>query len=151
MIYQSVAQRRAEWDNLVWQVPVLSLTAQAFLVSIELGADTSRLARMLAAGLSIVIVVLSVALMTRFRQAEIADADWLQRYEHSFDPEFHVHGRPWQAVVDTVDPRVGPIVRRLAPLWKAYRTWVLGLWIFGLAALIVAALALFAPELLSQS
>jgi hypothetical protein len=30
-VYQAVAARRLQWDNLVWQVPVLSLTAQAFL------------------------------------------------------------------------------------------------------------------------
>jgi hypothetical protein len=30
--YTAVAARRLQWDNQVWQVPVLSLTAQAFFV-----------------------------------------------------------------------------------------------------------------------
>ena len=43
--YAIVAARRTQFDQLVWQVPVLSLTAQAFLFSIALSHDATRTAR----------------------------------------------------------------------------------------------------------
>ena len=46
--YMVVAARRTQFDQLVWQVPVLSLTAQAFLFSIALAGDASRAARVVA-------------------------------------------------------------------------------------------------------
>ena len=51
--YAIVAARRTQFDQLVWQVPVLSLTAQAFLFSIALSADASRTARVIASVLSL--------------------------------------------------------------------------------------------------
>jgi hypothetical protein len=40
--YQAVATRRMQWDALLWQVPSLSLAAQAFLLTISVDGDTSR-------------------------------------------------------------------------------------------------------------
>lgn len=37
-VYSVVASRRLQWDNLLWQVPVLGLTAQAFLFTTALGS-----------------------------------------------------------------------------------------------------------------
>lgn len=37
VMYQVVAARRQNFDAMVWQVPALSLTAQAFLLVIALG------------------------------------------------------------------------------------------------------------------
>jgi hypothetical protein len=37
-----------QWDALLWQVPSLSLPAQAFLLTIALGPDASRTSRLLA-------------------------------------------------------------------------------------------------------
>ena len=36
-IYKSLTERRITYDNLTWQTPALSLTAQAFLLTISLG------------------------------------------------------------------------------------------------------------------
>jgi hypothetical protein len=52
IVYQAVVARRLQWDNLVWQVPLLSLTAQAFLFTIALGSGTTMVARCISAGLS---------------------------------------------------------------------------------------------------
>lgn len=81
LMYQAVAARRLQWDNLLWQVPVLSLTAQAFLFATALGADVHNWARALVALLSLIISVLSILLMGRHRQGELIDAHWLERYE----------------------------------------------------------------------
>lgn len=52
----------------------MSLTGQAFLLSIALAADSSRTARSLAAALAIVISVLSMQLMARLRRVEVTNA-----------------------------------------------------------------------------
>lgn len=78
--YQVVAARRLQWDNLVWQVPVLGLTAQAFLFVTALDGG-SRHAKVVASLLSIMTAVLCVTLMARHRQGELADAHWLEAYE----------------------------------------------------------------------
>jgi hypothetical protein len=50
--YAAVATRRAQWDSLVWQVPTLSLTAQAFLLTIALSQGNDAWARIISALLS---------------------------------------------------------------------------------------------------
>lgn len=81
LLYQTVAARRLQFDNLAWQVPVISLTGQAFLFTIALSGDNSTLARAMASGLAYAAALLSMALISRHRSAEIADADWLRAYE----------------------------------------------------------------------
>jgi hypothetical protein len=66
--YAAVAARRTQFDQLVWQVPVLSLTAQAFLFSIALSPDGTRTARIIASLLSLVMTFLSLHLMVKHRQ-----------------------------------------------------------------------------------
>jgi hypothetical protein len=147
LIYATVASRRLQWDNLVWQVPILSLTAQAFLFTMALGPETSRLARMLCAGLALLIAILSVSLMARHRQAELADAWWLRDFEGRLPEGFQVHGEPWRSRRDAIRPADGWI-GRVVPLWPGYKAWVIGLWLFGLVAIGVIAVAAVAPQLL---
>ena len=80
-VYEVVAQRRLQWDNLVWQVPVVGLTAQAFLFTIALSTGNSQFARATAAFLALVAALLSMQLMARQRQSELTDAHWLNAYE----------------------------------------------------------------------
>jgi hypothetical protein len=134
-IYAVVAARRLQWDALVWQVPVLSLTAQAFLFTIALGPDTDRGPRALSALLSLVITFLSVELMSRHRQAEIMDACWLEARELEAWPEdgvdtYVVHGLAYREKRQAIP--VGPLGR-----FPGYWTWLGGLSLFGLAALVV--------------
>jgi len=138
-----------QWDNLVWQVPLLSLTAQAFLFTIALAGDTSRIARVIAAGLSLIVTFLSITLMARHRQAEIADAHWLEAYEKENFQALGdaVHGVAFQRNRNTADIKAGPI-GRMIPMRPGFTTWVLGLAGFGLAALVVLVLALFWPAVL---
>lgn len=143
-MYQVVAARRLQWDQLVWQVPVLSLTAQAFLFTIALGSDSSRTARAVAALLSLVASFLSVELMSRHRQAEVADARWLEQYEADHFPDderFVVHGLAYR------DARNASPAGPLGKL-PGYWTWLCGLGLFALAALIVLTLVLVNPQAL---
>jgi hypothetical protein len=156
LIYQVVATRRLQWDNLVWQVPLLSLTAQAFLFSIALAPDSHRSARALAAVLSIVMSFLCITLMARHRQAEQGDAKWLNARETEFadaeqpgaDLTWVVHGDPWLARRKQMRADWG--VFNIVPPLPGYRTWVVGLFIFFVAALAILVVDLFWPALLTH-
>ena len=60
--YRIVATRRGIYDTLLWQTPVLSLTAQAFLFSISLGSDASQWERRTAAVLALIASIASIQL-----------------------------------------------------------------------------------------
>lgn len=145
-MYQVVAARRQQWDQLVWQVPILSLTGQAFLFTISLGSTSSTTARVIAALLSLVMVVISIELMSRHRQAEIMDAHWLEAYEKDHfneggDERYVVHGLTYRVKRNSTPS--GPLGRL-----PGYWTWVTGLTLFGFAAVAVFAIAVLKPELL---
>lgn len=126
---------------MLWQVPTLSLTAQAFLFTIALAPDSSRTARVVASGLSIIMTVLSMHLMARHRQAEHTDAHWIADYEREhFGRSWH--GKDW-AVKRNALPV--PFFAKL----KGYPVWMAGLGLFGLAAVAVLLLTFLSPGILS--
>jgi hypothetical protein len=146
-VYQAVVARRMQWDSLLWQVPILSLTAQAFLFTIALGSDTSELSRIIAALLSAVVALLCVSLMARHRQAELSDAGWLQEYEKDYSERFQVHGEPFRERRDKVKVRL--LGNRLpAPTWPGYEVWTWGVSTFGVLGLVVVVLSVANPTLL---
>ena len=79
--YRIVATRRGIYDTLLWQTPVLSLTAQAFLFSISLGSDASQWERRTAAVLALIASIASIQLTSRHRFHEIEDSKWLNEFE----------------------------------------------------------------------
>ncbi|HEX2902288.1 MAG TPA: hypothetical protein VHO01_02425 [Jatrophihabitans sp.] len=131
--YQAVVARRMQWDMLVWQVPVLAMTAQAFLFTIALG-DGNRFGRVVASLLALTVSFLCVTLMARHRQAELTDAKWLDEYEHAHLGDTSVHGETWRARRDATGVGAGR-VGALVPLLPGFKTWVIGLSVFGLAAI----------------
>lgn len=138
-VYQAVVARRMQWDALLWQVPSLSLAAQAFLLTIALGPSTSRMSRLLAAGLAIVAALLSLHLLIRHRQAEVTDAHWLAAYEKEHFGRV-VHGPEWRDRRNaTVIPgSLGGLARMPAfPVWQG------ALSLFGAVALVAFVLAIF--------
>jgi hypothetical protein len=134
--YEVVATRRQATNSLMWQTPVLSLTAQAFLFTIALNKDSSRAAQIIAAALALVAALASVQLMAKHRFFEVQDAKWLEEFERNHAGVELVHARP-------SGPR-----RRSAWAWfvrrSSYKIWLLTLVAFSLAALTV----LFFPALL---
>jgi len=81
--YQVVAARRGGFDALLWQTPVLSLTAQAFLFTIALGHDTGRGAQIISALLALVSALASMQLLAKHRYFEVTCSKWLEAYERS--------------------------------------------------------------------
>jgi hypothetical protein len=145
-MYAVVAARRSQFDSLLWQVPVLSLTAQAFLFTIALDPDTTRFARTIASLLSLVVTFLTVQLLTRHRQAEITDAHILQSWEISAEV-VTVHGTAWRDRRKEESADAG-LFNPLAD-FPGYKTWATGLSLFGLAALAVLLVTWVQPSWLT--
>lgn len=148
LVYNAVAARRLQWDSLLWQVPTLSLTAQAFLFTIALGADSSRTARTVSCLLSLMVTFLSVTLMARYRQGELNDAHWLERFEKENGLPV-AHGKQFSR--DRAgEPLQAGWIGRLIPLVPGFKTWVIGLSLFGLAAILVLTLTWITPSFLMR-
>lgn len=129
--YHVVAARRDAFNSLLWQTPVLSLTAQAFLFTIALDPNPKVFARIIAAALALIIAAASVQLLRKHRFYEVRDAEWLTQFEHS---------HAWKGML--------PISERHAPTgwperWPSSLVWQWTLTLFGLAALCVLVSLLF--------
>ncbi|MFD4571732.1 hypothetical protein ACFWNK_10905 [Streptomyces sp. NPDC058417] len=135
VLYQVVAARHAGLDQMVWQVPGIALTAQAFLMTIALGPGAGQLARLGSGLLSAVVAFMSVELLMRHRLSAIADAVWLERFER--DQGWEVIHRPLNdRCVQFGVPM--PYMARL----RAYSVWIAGLSAFGLVGVGIAVNAL---------
>jgi len=73
--------RRDAFNNLVWQTPLLSLTAQAFLFTISLSSSYTTKARLIAATLSLIVALASIQLLKKHRSMENHCAKILHDYE----------------------------------------------------------------------
>jgi len=147
-IYAAVASRRAGFDNMAWQVPIISLTAQAFLFTIALGPDSRPYARLISASLAFLVSLLSMLLLARHRQADIVDAHWLADLEERRSratTRMKVHGSVWRERRDATEIHRGVnwITRH-----RAFVVWEFGLLLFGLAGIAVVIATLVAPGLL---
>ena len=106
---------------------------------------------MIACLLSHVMTGLSLHLMIKHRQAEVADSQWLEAYEDQLPPppgslNWPLHRRKWSSYHIKTDPNVGKV--RL--LWRSngFKVGFWGLALFSVAAAAVLLLSLFWPELL---
>lgn len=75
---QFVTQRRQMFDQLVWQIPALTLTGESFLLTIALGAGVSNIARIIASGLGIIVAICCVHSLDRLKVSEWYDAHALR-------------------------------------------------------------------------
>ena len=82
-VYQTLSARRISYDQMMWQVPALSLTAQAFLVAIAVNTALSRVVRVLALFLAMVSGALAMQLMAKQRFHEQVDTAYLHKWEAS--------------------------------------------------------------------
>jgi hypothetical protein len=123
--YQLIASRRQNHDTMLWQTPVISLTAQAFLFTIALGTGSIP-GRVLAALLALISALASLHLLAKQRHLELHYSNLLEAYERA-------KGLP---------PLHHPPPKAAGALgWSAYTVWKYVFGIFGAAAIaaIVAA------------
>ena len=90
--YQLLASRRESYDLMLWQTPVISLTAQAFLFTIALGTGPA-LGRVLASVLALAAGLASLHLLGKHRTFELHYANLLRLCERGLGLEV-IHERP---------------------------------------------------------
>jgi hypothetical protein len=145
-VYEAVANRRTAYDNMMWQAPVLSLTAQAFLFTIALSPGSSRLGRILSSLLALVSAIGSMHLMAKQRFNEHLDNCFLEREERRLGittllgTTLHGDTKP---IAQQLGVRRPWYVRQ-----SSYRLWMLILAAFATAAILVLFVTWLQPELL---
>lgn len=81
--YYALNARRDSANTLVWQAPVVGLTGIAFLFTVLLAGDTSRVGRIIAAALAVVVCAASWQLTAKQRHTETRLAIMAEDYERS--------------------------------------------------------------------
>ena len=124
------------YTTLLWQVPTLGLTAQAFLLLIALGTNNSDAARYTSSGLSIIIALAATLLMHDQRGRAINQAELAKRLSYKLS----LKGFLGDLLLDDATPKLADPLR----VWEAdhsmYAVWRLCmiLFIFVDAAVIVS-------------
>ena len=154
-VYSALATRRISWDTMLWQVPVLSMTGQAFLLTIALGQGSTHVARYISSSLSVVAASTSLILMAGHRRSELADAQSLQEFEENHSPNFVVHGLLFSqrrraiqindSTLNAFEKCINMLSRAVSPK-SSFPYWMLGISMFGLAGLTALLLTAFAPR-----
>lgn len=131
-VYQAISARRISYDQMMWQVPALSLTAQSFLVAIAVNTAVGSGLRVLALFLAVVSGALAMQLMAKQRFHEQVDTLYLREWEASsrtllvagFTPHDHaISSGPGKATALGITPS------RWVRL-SSYRCWMWGLRLF---------------------
>ncbi len=150
LVWQSVASRRSGLDSMMWQTPALGMTAQAFLLTLALGAGSSRWARLLAALLSLILALMVMQLMAKHRRNEMLDSVLLEELEHRVGLDAVLgcapHGGPAarpENHVATVDGRMARSTPGPRRFWdmSSYELWMVGLGSFAIVALAIIIIA----------
>jgi hypothetical protein len=93
--YEIVAGRRLQWDTLLWQMPMMALTGEAFLLTIALYSSTQQWGRILSSLLAFVVAVASLHSLGAHRLSELTDSAWLHEHEASRSAN-QIHGLAWR-------------------------------------------------------
>ena len=89
-LYPIISARRLQWDNLLWQVPLISITGESFLLTIILSGATSPGARILSSVLGMILAYASITTLSRHRISEVHDANVVEAIERKlFGMAFH--------------------------------------------------------------
>ncbi len=128
--YQFLNARRDSFNNLVWQTPVISLTAQAFLFTIILSAGVADLNRIIAGVLAFIAALASLQLLGKHRFMEAEHAKIL-----------HAHEDACKSYAANWEPKPSNWTTKLSSYW----VWRGVLWAFAITAIISILLILLAP------
>ena len=145
---QFAEARRLDSNGLLWQVPGLSLTAQAFLVGASLAADAPRGLRVAVAALAAILALATIQLLLRHRYRE-------RLFSNGMDASREARGLPaidapdvFERIADERPGDRGAAFRRWRgsnrhpQRWAAFTTWTVVLACFVLLDIGVAVAAL---------
>ena len=142
-VYQAAETRRSALDQMMWETPALSLTAQAFLLTVGLQGGTSPAGRMLAGALGLGAAFASMQLLAKHRLHEVLLSRWLSNFEsRTLLPALN---RPQERhrFRDAGDLRLGRLGSWLVR-GRSYTLWLHTLAAFGAVNVLVLALGFLA-------
>ena len=116
--YAVLADHRTNLNELLWQTPVLSLTAQAFLFTIAFNADAPVEYRVASIALVILVALASLQLMAKHRACEVHCMKLLAAFEEK-------RGYPPVHDYEKACIKLGLFTGR-----SSYRIWLLLMWLF---------------------
>ncbi|KAH7103101.1 hypothetical protein BKA62DRAFT_697216 [Auriculariales sp. MPI-PUGE-AT-0066] len=149
VIYQTVANRRLAFDNMTWQVPIMALTAHAFLFTIALAGDSTPLARYLSMIIVLIITLLTCRLFIGHMIREVSDRAWLEEFEKAYLPQIaQVHVKHWRFRKVANKNKAGWM--KFLFVLPAFQTWRDGLVLIGGMAIAVIIVTGVKPELLAN-
>jgi cell division protein FtsL len=160
-IYDRLSERRLQWDNLLWQVPLISLTGVSFLFTIIFLESTSRFSRTMVCLLTILISYASLFTLARHRASEVYDSNLMQGIEEILYGRV-IHGKDYstQRKLFVANKRTG-LRKDSKSIWdnlivrlnvtKSYPIWMFVFVIFMTTSLVCLVLNLFHPQLFRSS
>ena len=151
--YAVVAARRQQWDILLWQMPTMALTGEAFLLTISLARSTSQTGRIIASSLAFVVAIAALHSLAAHRLSELTDAAWLRDHERTHGAP-QIHGITWrERRTDMINQQLSSdkVTDRLVARMYRFRSisvWFWTMTLITVAAAVVLALSIFANGLL---
>lgn len=137
--YRLMWCRRQHFESMLWQTPVIALTAQAFLFTIALDSETRTTGRILSALLLVGLSTASALLFQKHRALEVKASRWLEALEV---PPNRIHGRQGHARCEAGDPWILSV--------SSYSTWLKLLWGTTALSVFVFLIAVLRPDLLGS-
>jgi hypothetical protein len=151
--YEVLLQRELEQDAMLWQTPTIALTAQAFLLTIALNADSGAFATYLSASLGILVATMSMQLMGKHRVLSEMDRSHLHYLEDRLGIEhlsnrsyFYIRGK--YSVPDWLASHRPPPTPSFLAKQKSFKVWMRGMVVFVLVNAAIIAVQALAPDLL---
>jgi hypothetical protein len=142
LTYEMLTARFLAHDELLWQTPVLALTAQSFLMTTSLSPEVDDWAGATAAFLGAVLILMSMHLLGRHRFLELVEKHKLRQLEELMQIEpLSTHSWGWNY---EPAPKLGkafghkqyglqsPRYYRVFSV-PSYRIWQVGLCLFAIA------------------
>lgn len=135
-----IEQRRLSLEQMEWQMPVVSLTGQAFLFTVTLEPSTSGLGRLIAALVGTVAAAAVLQLFLKHRFSEETHAEWI--HTHS-DVDFKTETLVAETGRKTATHwHRRSAMRRFVVDLPAWKVWAVTLLTFLLADLLILVLAI---------
>lgn len=123
LAYDALRGKQLAYDNLMWQTPLLCITAQSFLFSVSLTSTNSSNSKIISSLLAAIIGFAAIQLMSKHRYHEKYSSKRLELLEDN-NKLIKIHKRP---------PRSKYLINRISSFWL-WITSLTFLTIFGLIA-----------------
>ncbi|KQQ89722.1 MULTISPECIES: hypothetical protein [Micrococcaceae] len=142
LTYEMLTARFLAHDELLWQTPVLALTAQSFLMSISLDDGITNIAGATAAAMGAILILMSMHLLGRHRFLELIEKHKLKQLEEAMKIEpLSTHSWAWKyarapKLGSTFKPTDYGLSSPRYPKifsWPSYVIWQAGLSLFFIA------------------